>query len=419
MEYRTGSGYSIEKLLDFGNTVFGDEVSPGGFQSLLPKLQYTDMLPEHFRLILEEGEIKAMLLSLPLTVKVFQDTCKLRYIGLVSVHPAARGKGYMKYLMDQAIQEMKEEKISLSILGGQRQRYGYFGYEFGGLEFRCKVSRKNVNHTLGTNFKKDENICNNEILGLNHENNVVIHNKEMIINHENNDNISIKEMKKGSKEETQALLLFQQQNIRTERSAVDFYEVLQSWRSIPYAIYNNDEFIGYLSVSKKDSVAKVNEFYQKETTTPIVQICKACMEELQVDILEFTLPLYDMRAYHSLALLCETYELGFNHSIQIFDFQGVLQTFLLCKAKNEELVDGEVVFKIEETIYRITVKHGIPLVEVLHNEEDHKDMINFTAKEAIRQLFSPLGLLPVNAKLSQEMNQWFPLPLYLSILDAC
>ena len=113
MEYKTGSGYPIERFIEFGNIVFGDEVLPGGFDCLLPKLTKVRSLPEHFRVIEEEGELKAMLLSLPLHLKIYDQMLSIRYIGLVAVHESARGKGYMTLLLEQAMKEMKEEKTVL------------------------------------------------------------------------------------------------------------------------------------------------------------------------------------------------------------------------------------------------------------------------------------------------------------------
>ncbi|MCX7705817.1 MAG: GNAT family N-acetyltransferase, partial [bacterium] len=50
-------------------------------------------------------------------------------IGSVSTHPDFRNKGYMKILMDFCIEEMKKRNYSFSILGGDRQRYNFWGYE--------------------------------------------------------------------------------------------------------------------------------------------------------------------------------------------------------------------------------------------------------------------------------------------------
>ena len=119
-----GLPQDYDELIDFGNMVFKED-----FRALLPKL-YQDH-PEaaaHHHLIREDGRIKAMVGSFPITLKAAGRTLKVRGIGTVSVHPYARGRGYMKTLMGNAVKEAEAEGAALMILGGQRQRYEYFGF---------------------------------------------------------------------------------------------------------------------------------------------------------------------------------------------------------------------------------------------------------------------------------------------------
>ncbi len=54
---------------------------------------------------------------------------KIGGIGSVSTHPDFRNKGFMRILMDFCVDEMKRRNYSFSILGGDRQRYNFWGYE--------------------------------------------------------------------------------------------------------------------------------------------------------------------------------------------------------------------------------------------------------------------------------------------------
>ena len=54
-------------------------------------------------------------------------------IGIVGTHPKRRGEGIMTTLLNNAIARMRETGCSISVLGGDRQRYNWFGWEMGGL----------------------------------------------------------------------------------------------------------------------------------------------------------------------------------------------------------------------------------------------------------------------------------------------
>jgi len=53
-------------------------------------------------------------------------------IGAVATHPDERGKGYMARLLEWVIARMTEQDMPISVLWGDRQRYGNFGWESAG-----------------------------------------------------------------------------------------------------------------------------------------------------------------------------------------------------------------------------------------------------------------------------------------------
>ncbi|OQB75014.1 MAG: hypothetical protein BWX89_00246 [candidate division TA06 bacterium ADurb.Bin131] len=80
--------------------------------------------------IIREGNRIASLVGIyPQKLFINDRTTTIGGIGSVSTHPDFRNKGYMKTLMDFCIDEMKKRKYSFSILGGDRQRYNFWGYE--------------------------------------------------------------------------------------------------------------------------------------------------------------------------------------------------------------------------------------------------------------------------------------------------
>ena len=67
-------------------------------------------------------------ITVPLSLLVAGKPLRAAGIGTVSVHPYARGEGHMKKLMHMTLEECRENGADLAMLGGQRQRYEYFGF---------------------------------------------------------------------------------------------------------------------------------------------------------------------------------------------------------------------------------------------------------------------------------------------------
>ncbi len=63
-------------------------------------------------------------------------------IGNVATHPEARGRGCMRNLLQRAIRDMEEGGVQLSVLWGDRQRYGNFGWELAGEKINLSFSAR-------------------------------------------------------------------------------------------------------------------------------------------------------------------------------------------------------------------------------------------------------------------------------------
>ena len=89
------------------------------------------------------------------TTKVEQRTVSAYGIGQVCCLPEFRNRGVMSALMKAAEEDMRSAARPVGYLGGDRRRYGYFGYDFGGntvkyypdkklLELYCKEATANT-----------------------------------------------------------------------------------------------------------------------------------------------------------------------------------------------------------------------------------------------------------------------------------
>ncbi len=108
--------------------------SKGFFWLNYPQVLSKETIDYDNTFIIREGNRIASLIGIfPQKVVLNGRRTTIGGIGSVSTHPDFRNRGYMKTLMDFCIEEMKRRNYSFSILGGDRQRYNFWGYETCGL----------------------------------------------------------------------------------------------------------------------------------------------------------------------------------------------------------------------------------------------------------------------------------------------
>ncbi|MFC6734082.1 MULTISPECIES: GNAT family N-acetyltransferase [unclassified Haladaptatus] len=112
----------------------------GGMAARIPTC-YDEQFPEHHAVICEEGAVVAHAAAVPETLVVGDGDLACRGIGGVSTEPDCRGKGYMSDLMEFWLDRAD---AALFELGGDRQRYGRFGWEDGGRELRYRITERSL-----------------------------------------------------------------------------------------------------------------------------------------------------------------------------------------------------------------------------------------------------------------------------------
>lgn len=115
-------------LLSLIDTAFGFE--QGRFLELLPKLYKKEYAPWESNLCaVEDGVPAAAVGAYYDTVSVGGHELRVCGIGNVGVHPDFRGRGHMVALMEALTDEMASSGADISVLDGDRFRYGHFGYD--------------------------------------------------------------------------------------------------------------------------------------------------------------------------------------------------------------------------------------------------------------------------------------------------
>jgi len=134
------------ELMDFIDLVFRPgQVGKRIVQRQYPHLYRDDKAHMKRHLVLRDaGEIVGQLAIHPLHLRVENLRLCAGGIGTVATHPDRRGQGIMGRLLAAATRLMGQRDYDLSILGGDRQRYGWFGWENAGTKVVFQVTQRCV-----------------------------------------------------------------------------------------------------------------------------------------------------------------------------------------------------------------------------------------------------------------------------------
>ena len=142
MEIRLCKVHEYPQLLDVLNEAFGYGSDSAWFQKKwshctpYPDIAAQDEVMKHFVCIIDE-QIVGCVGAYPFDLEVCGENGTKRTIyaygiGQVSCLNYYRNRGVMSALMKAAEEQMFADGRTIGFLGGNRRRYGYFGYDFGG-----------------------------------------------------------------------------------------------------------------------------------------------------------------------------------------------------------------------------------------------------------------------------------------------
>ena len=274
------------------------------FLTLLPKLYKEQYNPAENNVILkEDGVIKAAIGCYPINVTAAGRKLRIMGIGNVAVTKDCRRKGYMIELMNMALEKMIAEGYDYSLLGGQRQRYEYFGYVPAGSGINFTINKGNIRHVRSGNTETDFTA---ELL------------KE-------NDADAIAKIK----------ALYDKMPFRAERKEDEMYDILCSWGCLPYVVYCGGEFKGYF-VMKQGYTAEIKAVNTEDLLDIILCIIKTSGNES----VSFTVPVYDTETCDFMAKRCCGMAVCHVEQLNIFNYAKFIEAFLTIKAERINLCSG-------------------------------------------------------------------------------
>lgn len=378
-EILRGSPEDYHDIIDFGNYVFHID-----FPKILPKLydNHREISKFHY-IVKESNRMKALVGSFPLELKVCEEKLKVRGIGTVSVHPYSRNTGYMKRLMDMAMADIKAENYDFAVLGGQRQRYEYWGFTPCGITLNISFNSANLKH------------C-----GIN------IENPYQFIEF---DDSLLKDLE-------MAVKLHDDQTIHAKREQENFIDISKSWGSRILFVYKDGEFAGYISASNNfDKIMEIVLVSPDEIDKVIVSL----MKYKELNNLDVVLSFHRSKEFMLLTKFCENYTIIHSSNFYIINYINVIKAFMKLKNSLQPLEEGSLIINIEEAgRYKIEVCRENVSVQ----ETDTPYDITLSRFDANALLFSHSGFFSSflnsnNIVTNRLVKAWFPLPLFFPVLD--
>lgn len=378
--YSRGTHEQFDSYMEFINMVFGFTKGVNEFETLLPKLYRPELDPAYNSFNAYDGDqFVGAIGAYPVQTQVLDVTLKGMGIGNVAVHPQRRGEGIMKKALKMAIDDMVAQGIDYSCLGGQRQRYNYFSYDFAGPCFRYHIGPRNMCYLF-----PDASLT-----------------------------LTMEEVKAGDEAVLDAIAaLGEAQTCHPIRDRKELYLTLCSWRARPYVFLENGRFVGYCVLAGDGCTATellaVDDKYVMEMAR--VLCAKA---EKQVTIV---VPPFKTGYRKALEPYCDGIDLACCEMFTILCFRRVIEAFLKLKATYSVLADGSLTVLIHghagDEKLEITVDNG----NVSVTATDKAPEVELEHLQALSYFFAPGCYLRDNAPA--EAQSWFPVPLFAYAADA-
>ena len=323
--------------------------------------------------IRRDGEIVAVVGVYPRTTVVGHADWKVAGIGGMCVHPDHRRSGLMKLLMDKAVEDMHGE-VHISFLGGQRQRYAYWGYEKSGLNHIFNIGGNNLRHA----FDDPPSAIKFEPLGEHYCERVA----------------TCKE-------------LYEQTAIHGVRPLEDFVKHLMTWRQEPWVALGEDgAVVGYLVAAERGS--RIVELVGVSDDVR-VDVVRAWIDRRNGGMVGVRLQPDDVPMARLLGTFCESSQSDAARNWRVFDWPAVVGALIRVKHQLTPLAEGRVVIDVMEARLAITVSGG----EASCIETVEEANLTVPTLDAHRLLFGPQAPSCVTELPSpaRPLDAWCPLPL--------
>ncbi len=259
------------------------------------------------------------------------------------------------------------------MLGGLRQRYGYFGFELSGAVAEYEITETNIRHTMREIDASDitfENLTRENARGLDF-----------------------------------ACALANARCIGCERSRDEFSDIMHSWNSAMRLVLSNGEPIGYV-MGQKGCIHEIGLQSEKD----FYRTVKALFQADGTKSFTLSVAPYELERARLLGQIAEACRIVPQEMIRVFNWKRVLEASLNAKAAYTSLQNGAIVLEIDQKRYSLIVENGNVKVESTDAAPDRV----LDGKQAVRMLFGVESAIYRDALY----QNWTPLPLFFAPADT-
>ena len=377
-----------EELMALLDNVFflEDEEEPKrDFLTLLPKLYKKRYRPwENNYCVWEDGVLKAAVGMYVYDVEIAGQVLRVGGVGNVAVARDCRRKGYMRLAMDAAMEAMKAAGCGFGELGGQRQRYQFWGFERGGAAVDASFSEKNLRHAYGENaldpaWRAEE----------------------------------IKPEDSEALARVQAFI--ESQAIHYKHSPAAFYDHLCSWNERPFAIWKGEALEGFFTRSRNGKYIGQLRLRSADNLEMAVRAAYTALPGDGGKSVGMTIPLWQTGLLRLAEEISEGCDIDDTGMYTILRWESMLGALLKLQARCKPLPDGEISICVDGETLRIAVKDGVPSVSADDCRGGVPAARTLDHLQAMRYFLAPYTALRDGDTLAQS---WFPLPLCLMGIDT-
>lgn len=378
--FEQGRPGQLPEILAFAERAFATAGGAPGFERLLPKLYGPGKKSEGCHALLYGGETLEGVCAVQVQdFTVAGQPLRVGWAGTVAVAPEARGRGHLERLVGQAGRMMEQAGCDLAVLGGQRQRYRRFGYEYGGSQWEFTLSRRSLSGAAPGPVRLCPLEPDGPWLG-------------------------------------QAYEAWRQGPVRAARTRQNFYEVLCSWGAQPCAVLCGGRFAGYCTLELLPDRVVLREVCLDEAA-PLPAFGAAVLGAAGREAFTAVLPPWPGRLQGWLSAEAQSARLAENHSYRVLCWPRVLEAALALRAEAgaSAAVPGSFCFAVDGgPALRLWAEEGGPLRcgPALPGQTPAA----LSGEEAVRLLLGPCSALEPGA--SAVPPGWLPLPLAFSWQDG-
>lgn len=378
--YGRGTFEQFDEYLALIDLVFGYTDTEDQFRKLLPKLYKPELQPAYNSFnAYKDGKMVAAIGSFPLATQVMDVTLKGVGIGNVAVHPDHRHEGHMVKALTMSVEDMIAQGADYSCLGGQRQRYNYFSYDYAGVCYRYHIGPNNLRH-----FYRDQPLT-----------------------------LTMAEVKAEDEAWLDAIAaLSDEQPCHPIRDRARLYDILITWHAKPHIFLEEGKFVGYCVLSQDGgSVSELLAVEDRYVLEMVRCLCANASKEVSIVVPPFK------PGYRKALEPCGSgVSIGCCEMFSILRYRRVLEACLKLKAIYANLAAGSLTVLIHgragDEQLEITVADGsvsvLPTDKTPEVELEHLAAMNF--------FFAPACALRDTAPIAAQ--SWFPAPLWSYSTDA-